>query len=226
MKKITLACSLGLFLYSSTSLAIGVGSVTEYIYSDQTVIGKEIRNTTDSARLVTVRVERIASPKEDGGAIAMAAQNELLLSPARVIMPGGAKEIIKFYYNGPEDDQERYYRIYWTDETISEQNASSSSKSATATTSAQIGTILVVSPRQAKYDYSYSNGVIHNTGNASFKVIAQGECVDPRRSENNHCTEVSYVMPGDQKRFKAVNLNAKKSSVGYWRGGDDFIPVK
>ncbi len=53
------------------------------------------------------------------------------------------------FYKGPQDNQERYYRISWTDEPVTEFEASKKEKKqGEATTSAIIGTILVVAPRK------------------------------------------------------------------------------
>ncbi|MFN2932490.1 hypothetical protein ACKUFL_26995, partial [Escherichia coli] len=83
----------------------------------------------------------------------------------------------KVIYNGPKDDKERYYRLNWKDDPISESGITKSSKSASATTSATISTILVVAPRIENFQYKYENQKVANLGNSSFRVVASGPCL-------------------------------------------------
>ncbi len=48
-------------------------------------------------------------------------------------------------------------------------NADNANRSAVATASARIGTILVVAPRQVNHRFQYANGSLTNTGNATLR---------------------------------------------------------
>ena len=189
MKLNPLFLSLFLFTVTPSSHAINVGDVTSIMGPDASTLAKEIINTTDTARYVSVSVERISSPMAGGTVIPMANRSELLSTPASLILPGNAKENFRFFYKGPQDNQERYYRISWTDEPVTEFEASKKKKQGEATTSAIIGTILVVAPREERFDYRRDNDTVTNTGNASFRVISYGPCRDKAKDEGQGCRE-------------------------------------
>ncbi|MEQ5225589.1 hypothetical protein ABN220_08090 [Proteus cibi] len=227
MKKIILACLSPLFLYSHFATAIHVGPITEMMASDQTILAKEIENNVDQARLVGLSIERITSPLDNGKVIPLP-NNEILISPANLILPGKTKEYFKIYYKGPADNQERYYRLVWRDDPVSEEGSTQNKKSATATTSAMISTILVVAPRQENFNYRFDKEkrVVYNTGNSAFRTVATGDCMPDAvtKNENNRCSERYYVMPGLGVKLKQVDVQSKKATVGVWHN-DDFIIV-
>ena len=61
------------------------------------------------------------------------------LPPACCYPP--ASDVIRFFYKGPADDKERYYRIVWFDQALSDAQRDNANRSAVATASARIGTI-------------------------------------------------------------------------------------
>ncbi|MCH4255361.1 MAG: hypothetical protein LKF77_07920 [Proteus vulgaris] len=227
MKKIILACLSPLIFYSQFVAAIHVGAITETLLSDQTILAKEIENNVDQARLVGLSIERISSPLDDGKVLPLV-NNEILISPANLILPGKTKESFKIFYKGPSDNQERYYRLVWRDDPVTETGSTQSAKAATATTSAMISTILVVAPRQERFDYQFDKEarVVFNTGNTSFRTVATGDCMPDAvtKNENNRCSERYYVMPGLGVKLKQVDVQSKKATVGIWHN-DDFIIV-
>jgi hypothetical protein len=215
MKHISLAALLLLSL-SHPVFALDVGEISSFMHSDSARLSKEIKNTTDSGRLVN-------SPLESGAVVPMGSKDEMLLSPASLILPANASDVIRFYYKGPADGQERYYRIVWFDQALSDVGQNSARRNAVATTSARIGTILVVAPRQDQFNYQFADGQIKNTGNATFKVVAYGNCRS--KKDGNDCKENYFVMPGKARGFSKVDVNDKKGRVALWHG-DQFIPVK
>ncbi|MBG5951268.1 MULTISPECIES: EcpB family pilus assembly chaperone [Gammaproteobacteria] len=227
MKKIILACLSPLVFYSQFAAAIHVGAITETMQSDQTILAKEIENNVEQARLVGLSIERISSPLEDGKVIPLV-NNEILISPANLILPGKTKENFKIFYKGPSDNQERYYRLVWRDDPVTETGSTQSSKAATATTSAMISTILVVAPRQENFSYRFdkSTRIVYNTGNSSFRTVATGDCMPDAvtKNENNRCSERYYVMPGLGVKLKQVDVQSKRATVGIWHN-DDFIII-
>ncbi len=97
MKLNPLFLSLFLFTVTPSSHAINVGDVTSIMGPDASTLAKEIINTTDTARYVSVSVERISSPMAGGTVIPMANRSELLSTPASLILPGNAKENFRFF---------------------------------------------------------------------------------------------------------------------------------
>lgn len=228
MKKIT---SITIVLLSllpiRNSLAVNVGNITEIIYSHEDSLSKEIENTVSTARLVNLNIERLDSPLESGKVISVNDPGEILSTPANLILPGNARDIFRIIYQGPSDDKERYYRLNWKDDPIGETGITNSKKSASATTSATISTILVVAPRIERFDYKYIDSKVLNIGNSSFRVVASGPCLAEKKKfgVDNICRERYYVMPNLAVQLQLVDLNNKKTSVGIWHKGD-FIVVK
>lgn len=222
MKKLILVMS---FLLSciTRAYALDVGDISSFIYSDQTMISKEIKNTTDTGRLINVTVERISNPQASGKSIPMESENEILLSPNSLLLPAKSAEIIRFYYHGPEDEKERYYRIFWTDQALSTAESNDAVRNAIATASARISTILVVSPRRVNYDYQYANGKIANTGNATLRIIAYGPCL--KAVDGGECKENYYLMPGTSRTFTRVDVTKQNGRVATWQA-DHFQPIK
>ena len=222
MKNRILAISL-YFCAIMPALALDVGDISSFMNSDASVLSKEFKNTTESGRLINIHVERLSSPLEGGSVIPMDSQDEVLLTPASLLLPAKSSDVIRFFYKGPADNKERYYRIVWFDQALSDAQRDSARRSAVATASARIGTILVVAPRKADYRYQYANGTLVNTGNATLRILAYGPCLKP--ADGKECKENYYLMPGKERRFTRVNVADKKGRVALWQG-EQFVPVK
>lgn len=222
MKKHILAISL-LLSTMTPALALDVGDISSFMNSESSTLSKEIKNTTDSGRLINIHMERLSSPLDGGKVIPMDKQDEILLTPASLLLPAKASDVIRFFYKGPADDKERYYRIVWFDQALSDAQRNGSTRSAVATASARIGTILVVAPRKANFRYQYANGTLVNTGNATLRILAYGPCLKP--ADGKECKEDYFLMPGKERRFTRVNVADKKGRVALWQG-EQFVPVK
>ncbi|MFN4497410.1 hypothetical protein ACK3XA_10045 [Klebsiella grimontii] len=222
MKKHILAISL-LLSTMTPALALDVGDISSFMNSESSTLSKEIKNTTDSGRLINIHMERLSSPLDGGKVIPMDKQDEILLTPASLLLPAKASDVIRFFYKGPADDKERYYRIVWFDQALSDAQRNGSTRSAVATASARIGTILVVAPRKANFRYQYANGTLVNTGNATLRILAYGPCLKP--ADGKECKENYCLMPGKERRFTRVNVADKKGRVALWQG-EQFVPVK
>ncbi|MEY0768326.1 hypothetical protein AB7293_21600 [Providencia huaxiensis] len=209
------------------SYAIDVGDITETLDSNKNILFKEVKNNVQAARLVNLTVQKISSPMSDGVVVPMESNDELLSTPANLVLPGNASDIFKIIYGGPSDNKERYYRLNWQDDPVTDDGSTKSAKSAVATTSATISTILVVAPRTENFSYQSNNGVITNTGNVSFRVVSSGPCLDSKKEfeQNGICRERYYLMPNKTVKLQRVNINNKKSSVGIWHQGE-FIVTK
>ena len=210
-----------LLLIPGISQAINVGAVTTFIDAGSQEVAKQIENGSDQARLVTISVTRITSPEEGGQESPMEVSGELMLSPSRLMLPANAKNNVRFFYKGPQDDKERYYRIRWLDTALSVDDQRNERRQAVATTSAQIGTILVVTPRQHRFAYDLKDDTLTNQGNASYRTVAYGPCLKGEEL----CKETYYDLPGKQRRFKQVNMRDPKSHLGLWLG-QEFVVIK
>ncbi|WP_034943862.1 EcpB family pilus assembly chaperone [Erwinia oleae] len=204
--------------------AIDVGEVTSFIFPTTHAVAKEIKNTAHSARMVSVEVARLSSPQKGGNIIQTETPDELLMTPSRILLQPQSSDIVRFYYNGPNDDKERYYRIYWTEQALTDDSVSSSQKNAIATTSVRIGTILVVTPRQENFSWKFTGEKVINNGNVSFRLIAYGPCLHPKNGQPE-CREKHNIMPGDNRAFTRVDVKRKQSRIAIWHG-NEFISVK
>lgn len=218
MKRIKLFALLLPLISTFSAQAINVGDVTSMMTPDRNNLAKEILNNTDTARFVSVNVERISSPMAGGTIVPMESKSELLSTPASLILPGHAKENFRFIYNGPADDKERYYRLSWTDEPVSDYDANQHKKAGQATTSAIIGTILVVAPRKENFKFKRNGDQVTNTGNSSFRVISYGPCKDKSKDKGQGCRERYYLMPGVSVKIRHTDLTNKKTRIGIWHG--------
>ncbi len=205
--------------------AINVGEVTAMMARNETSLAKEIINNTETARFVSVNVERLSSPMADGVAIPVEHPSELLSTPASLILPGHARENFRFIYNGPADDKERYYRLSWSDEPLTEYDAIKHKKLGQATTSAIIGTLLVVAPRKENFKYYRKGDTITNSGNVSFRVISYGPCREKEKEQGKGCRERYNLMPGVSVKIKHTDLTNKKTRIGIWHG-EQLITVE
>ncbi|WP_312688686.1 EcpB family pilus assembly chaperone [Kosakonia sp.] len=222
MKKFITAMSL-LVSFNFPTWALDVGDISSFIYSDSVMLSKEIKNTTSSGRLINIDIERITSPLAEGKIIPMENKDEILYTPGSTLLPAHSSETIRFYYKGPEDNQERYYRIIWTDQALSMEQQNKSVRSAMATASARISTILVVTPRKAHYNYHYTNGSVSNTGNATLRIIAYGSCQEIGKGDQ--CHENYFLLPGRTRKFTKVNILDPESRIAAWQA-EQFLPIK
>ena len=194
MKKHLLA--LGLLLAGvSPAQALDVGDISSFMNSGSSTLSKTIKNSTDSGRLINIHLERLSSPLDGGQVIPMDKPDEVLLTPASLLLPAQ----------------------------LSDAQRDNANRSAVATASARIGTILVVAPRQVNYRFQYANGSLTNTGNATLRILAYGPCL--KAADGKECKENYYLMPGKSRRFTQVDTANKKGRVALWQG-EQFVPVK
>lgn len=206
------------------SFAIDVGDITTFMHHDQNVVSKSVTNDVNTARGVILKLEKVSSPLDHGVIIPFDSNDELLATPATSVLPAGGKEVFNVYYNGPKDNEERYYRLVWHDLPIqSIGKAGSSSKRVAATTSARIATILVVAPRNEdfKYRYDSESNELLNEGNVSFRVSAFGPCDEIGKKI---CNEKYNILPSSKVALKYGAVNKKQSAIGIWHK-NQFIPI-
>ena len=79
----------------SPAQALDVGDISSFMNSDSSTLSKTIKNSTDSGRLINIRLERLSSPLDDGQVISMDKPDELLLTPASLLLPAQASEVIR-----------------------------------------------------------------------------------------------------------------------------------
>jgi len=90
--------------------AISVGNLTFSLGAEENFVAKRVLNNNPSARLYQISVVGIDRP---GGheVRSRPADGELLFAPRQLTLQAGQGEYFKFYYHGPQDNRERYYRV-------------------------------------------------------------------------------------------------------------------
>lgn len=177
-----------------TSRAISVGSLTFSLASNDGFVAKRVLNNNMRARLYQISVVGIDNP----GAKAVRlrpADGELLFAPRQITLQAGEGEFFKFYYHGPQDNRERYYRVSFRE--IPTQNRLERIRESGAISIDPVivmETILVVRPRQAVFKWAFDRqtGTVTNTGNTWFKLLIKPGC-DTTEEEG----DARYLRPGD-----------------------------
>ncbi|QKJ88862.1 CFA/I fimbrial chaperone [Paramixta manurensis] len=210
-------CLLALWLPSATQ-AIAVGNLTFSLAAEDNFAAKRVVNNNKSARLYQVSIVAIDRP---GGKEARfrPADGELLFTPRQLTLQGGESEYFKFYYHGPKDTRERYYRVSFRE--ISPRNYVMRHARGTEVSMdpvVVIETILVVRPRQVHFKWAFDRaaGVVSNTGNTWFKLLIKPGC-----GAAEHEGDAWYLRPGDVVRHAAL----RKPGNHYIVYNDRFIKI-
>lgn len=110
-------------------------------------------------------------------------------------MQAGESEYFKFYYHGPQDNRERYYRVSFRE--VPTRNLTKRSPTGGEVSTEPVvvmDTILVVRPRQVQFKWSFDQvtGTVSNTGNTWFKLLIKPGC-DSTEEEG----DAWYLRPED-----------------------------
>lgn len=222
MKKIILVL---LLISIRHAYAIQIDDLSIFMSPESTMVGQKIENTSSVAHLVTVSVDEIDSPYSMKTLpVSSSGRNEIQFTPERILIPAGGSEFVKFYYHGKSDERERYYRVTWIDDPLSQNVKSSSNKSIEMHAIASVGTVLVIQPRVEHFSYKYLKGKLLNTGNSSFRMVAYGPCKSSI-SKQKTCQMDGPIAPGHDFNLGTINLSSHDTHLGIWRHGQ-LIPVE
>lgn len=188
-------------------MAISIGTLTFSLASDKTFVAKRVLNNNPSARLYQITIVGIDKPGEKESR-ARPADGELLFSPRQLTLQPGEGEYFKFYYHGPQDNRERYYRVSFREiPTHSRTGSRGAGGSVSADPIIIMETILVVRPRQVNFAWHFDpvTGSVSNTGNTWFKLIIKPGC---QASEEEG--DAWYLRPGDTVSRKLLQQPGRK----------------
>lgn len=90
--------------------AISVGNLTFSLPSETDFVSKRVVNNNKSARIYRIAISAIDSPGSSE-LRTRPVDGELLFAPRQLALQAGESEYFKFYYHGPRDNRERYYRV-------------------------------------------------------------------------------------------------------------------
>jgi len=180
----------------ATVKAIYIGDLTFSLASDQDFVAKRIVNNNKSARLYQVSIIGIDSPSQQEVST-RPADGELLFAPRQLVLQTGQSEYYKFYYHGPKDNRERYYRVSFREIPTQHGQITNTVGKISLEPIVTIDTIMVVRPREVnfKWDYDAISGVVKNAGNTWFKLLIKPGCQTTEEEADAY-----YVKPGQTVR--------------------------
>lgn len=211
---LTLSC----LLAAPLAQAISVGNLTFSLPAEADFASKRVVNNNKSARLYRITVSAIDRPR--GSEVrSRPVDGELLFAPRQLALQAGESEYFKFYYHGPRDNRERYYRVSFRE--IPTRNLTRRSPTGGEVSMEPVvvmDTILVVRPRQVQFKWSFDKaaGTVSNTGNTWFKLLIKPGC-DSTEEEG----DAWYLRPGDVVRQPAL----RQPGNHYLVYNDKFIKI-
>ncbi|QGZ71099.1 fimbria/pilus periplasmic chaperone [Aeromonas hydrophila] len=193
-------------------IAIDIGAMTAIMEPTSDFMARTVTNNDSSPKVYEVRVEQISNPTTSGYTLAMP-PNELLYTPKRFVLHGGQRQNIKFYYKGPEDKQERYYRVFFVESPAAHLEQSSlERRRGTLELNIEVQSILVMRPRQEKFNYELdeTQGSIRNTGNTFFEFIVKRGCDEP-----DSTADTKYLLPGETWHNDKITQSGNQKIIVY-----------
>ena len=210
--------TVGCLLAAPLAQAISVGNLTFSLPAEADFASKRVVNNNKSARLYRIAVSAIHRP---GGSEVRSrpVDGELLVAPSQLVLQAGESEYFKFYYHGPRDNRERYYRVSFRE--IPTRNLTRRSPTGGEVSMEPVvvmDTILVVRPREVQFKWSFDKvaGTVSNTGNTWFKLLIKPGC-DSTEEEG----DAWYLRPGDVVRQPAL----RQPGNHYLVYNDKFIKI-
>lgn len=210
--------TVGCLLAAPLAQAISVGNLTFSLPAEADFASKRVVNNNKSARLYRIAVSAIDRP---GGSEVRSrpVDGELLFAPRQLVLQAGGCEYFKFYYHGPRDNRERYYRVSFRE--IPTRNLTRRSPTGGEVSMEPVvvmDTILVVRPREVQFKWSFDKvaGTVSNTGNTWFKLLIKPGC-DSTEEEG----DAWYLRPGDVVRQPAL----RQPGNHYLVYNDKFIKI-
>lgn len=211
--------SLLIFAFSSNALAIDIGAMTIAMAPKEDFIVRTITNNSNVTKVYEVQMEKINNPTTKGVKLPTI-PGELLFSPKRFMLHANNAQNIKLYYKGPADNNERYYRITFTESPVAQvdKNMRNSLKGALEIKLA-VQSILVVRPRQIAFDYLFDENqqTITNSGNTYFEFMVKQGCEQPDSEATS-----KYLLPGERWQNNNIGKAGNQHVIIY---KNKFIPV-
>lgn len=198
--------------------AISVGNLTFSLGAEESFAAKRVLNNNQSARLYQVSVVGIDRP---GGKEVRSrpADGELLFAPRQLTLQAREGEYFKFYYHGPQDNRERYYRVSFREiPTRNRVERNTAGAAVSIDPVVVVETILAVRPRQVDFKWAFDRqaGTVSNSGNTWFKLLIKPGC-----GATEEDGDAWYLRPGDVVRQAALRQPGDK----YIIYNDQFIKI-
>nr|VUD28892.1 CFA/I fimbrial chaperone [Raoultella sp. NCTC 9187] len=138
---------------------------------------------------------------------------------AQLTLQAGEGEYFKFYYHGPQDNRERYYRVSFREiPTRNRVERNTAGAAVSIDPVVVVETILAVRPRQVDFKWAFDRqaGTVSNSGNTWFKLLIKPGC-----GATEEDGDAWYLRPGDVVRQAALRQPGDK----YIIYNDQFIKI-
>lgn len=185
----------------SAAQAISVGNMTFSMAPENDFAFKLVSNNNMGARLYRVSIVAIDRPGSNEIST-RPIDGELLFAPRQLTLSAGEAEYFKFYYHGPKDNHERYYRVSFHEiPTLNHLKSTNNGSGISMEPIIVIDTIFVIRPRQIEFKWNYdpASGTVVNTGNTWFKLLIKPGC-DTTEEEG----DALYLRPNDIVRLDTL----------------------
>ncbi|WP_083615876.1 hypothetical protein [Pantoea sp. 1.19] len=183
-----LLLTFSLLLTSGTCNALFIENLNIDLLPKKGVKFVSIANRTTGAKAYTVNVVQISTPRAEGTETVIN-DGSLLYSPQKLILKSEQRSGFKFYYNGKNDNKERYFRITFIETPLQTDKVTLSHKELYYDYRIIVKAIMIVRPKSERFAYRYQNRTITNTGNTYFKYMSSKHC----QSGYSHST---FLPPG------------------------------
>ncbi|WP_228520049.1 MULTISPECIES: fimbria/pilus periplasmic chaperone [Aeromonas] len=211
--------ALTLIAFAWPTFAIDIGAATTVMAPSDDFLAKTVTNNNTTTKVYEVQVRKITNPTASGQALEMPA-GELLYSPKRFVLSAGQQQNVKVFYKGVADHQERYYWLTFI-ESPTAQLATQEDSEAKGTQEMKVAlqSILVVRPRQVRFEYQLdpARSSITNTGNTFFEFIVKRGCEQPDSEADS-----KYLLPGETYQNPRIGQAGNQKLIVYQ---SRFIPV-
>ncbi|MFQ2200069.1 fimbria/pilus periplasmic chaperone [Aeromonas hydrophila] len=185
----------------------------------QDFIVRTVTNNNTSPKVYEVTTSKISNPTDNGQQLTMP-PGELLYAPKRFVLQAGKSQNTKLYYKGPTDNQERYYRVNFTESPAAQKNNQKQTYNrGTLELKMELQSILVVRPRQVKFNYTLNEATstIQNSGNTFFEFMVKQGCDQPDDEADS-----KYLLPGETYHNTKIGQPGNQILIVYQ---SRFIPI-
>lgn len=201
------------------TMSIDIGSMTAIMEPTKDFMARTITNNSSSPKIYELDVERLSDPTIKGVKISME-PGELLFTPKRFTLHSRKVQNVKFYYKGQSDSKERYYRVTFTESPAAQvDNGEQVLRRGTVAMKLALQSILVVRPRQVRFEYQLNPGgaSITNTGNTFFEFMVKQGCEQPDSEADS-----KYLLPGETYQNPKIGKAGNQHIIIYQQR---FIPL-
>ncbi|MBK0167387.1 molecular chaperone [Klebsiella sp. S69] len=190
--------------------AVWFDSLIYEVPPEKEYISWPVTNNSIKTNLYSVSAYKIDKPGKTGENRIDSNSQEILWSPLKFTASPNEVDYFKFYYKGPTDDKERYYRVVFREAPVQLFPLLETHRNINLTPITAISMLLIVRPRISRMSFSIDEkkGLIKNTGNTYFRVIINQGC----NGDDEKSTQF-YMLPGEEFHNNRVSVQNKKFIV-------------